>query len=104
MLRLIVMSAASNYVGNLGSTATNLRTCSIFKMLSMNTTATDIQISAVTVEAYKSACFGVLIEDGFMLRLEEINQQLVRLLVMNQVKSAAFTTACNPFIQPTTDC
>ena len=89
MLRLIVMSAASNYVGSLGSTTTNLLTCSIFKMLSMNTTATDIQISAVTVEAHKSACFRVLIEDGFMLRLDEINQQLVRLFAVDQMKSAA---------------
>ena len=55
------------------------------------------------VEAYKLACFKVLIEDNFLLRLDEINQQLVRLFAMDRVKSAAFITACNPFSQPTTD-
>ena len=72
-------------------------------MLIMNTTDTDSQISAATIEAYKLACFRVLIEDGFILRLGEINQQLVRLFAVDQVKSAAFTTACNPFSQPTSD-
>ena len=103
MLRLIVMPTASNYVGSLESTAPNLLTCSIFKMLIVNTKSTDTQTSAATVESYKSACFRILIEDGFILRLEEINQQLVRLFAINQVKSAAFITACNPFSQPTTD-
>ena len=97
MLRLIVMPTASNYVVSLKSAAPNALTCSIFKIPTLNITPTVTQISAAMVEAYKLASFKVLIEDEFILRLDEINQQLVRLFAVDQVKSAAFTTFCNPF-------
>jgi hypothetical protein len=64
---------------------------------------TSTKISTAVIEAYKTACFRVLIEDGFILRLEEVNHQLVSLFDKNQVESATFITAYNPFSQPTTE-
>ena len=103
MLRLIVMPTASSYVVSLKSAAPNALTCSIFKIPTLHITPTATQISAAMVEDYKLATFKVSIEDDFILRLDEINQQLVRLFAVDQVKSAAFITACNSFSQPTSD-
>lgn len=103
MRRLIVMPTASNYVVSLKSAAPNALTCSIFKIPTLNTTPAVTQIFVAMVKAYKLASFKVLIEDDFILRLDGINQQLVRFFAVDQVKSAAFTTACNPFSQPTSD-
>lgn len=64
---------------------------------------TSTEIPDSTIAAYQAACFRVLIEDGFILRLDEINRQLVRLFAKDQVKSAAFITAYHPFSQPTTE-
>ena len=71
MLRLIVMPTASNYVVSLKSAAPNALTCSIFKIPTLNITPTITQISAATIEAYKLASFKVLIEDDFILRLDD---------------------------------
>ena len=64
---------------------------------------THTEIPEAAIEAYKAACFRVWIEDGFTLELGEINQQLVRRFAKDQVESAAFITAYNPFSQPTTE-
>ena len=64
---------------------------------------THTEIAEAAIEAYTAACFRVLIEDGLILRLGEINQQLVRLFAKDQVESSAFITAFNPFSQPTTE-
>ena len=69
----------------------------------MNTMLTHTEIPEAAIEAYKAACFRVWIEGGFTLELGEINQQLVRLFAKDQVESAAFITAYNPFSQPTTE-
>jgi hypothetical protein len=69
----------------------------------MNTTFTRTKIAEATIETYKAACFRVMIEYGFILQLGEINQRLLRLFIKDQVKSAAFITAYNPFSQPTTE-
>ena len=103
MLRLIVMPTASNYVVSLKSAAPNALTCSKFKIPTLDVTPTFTQISAAMIKAYKLASFKVSIKDNFILRLDEISQQLVRLFAVDQVKSDAFTTACNSFSQPTSD-
>lgn len=64
---------------------------------------THTEISEAAIDAYKVACFRVLTEVGFILRLGEINQRLVSLFTKDQVESAAFITAYNPFSQPSTE-